>query len=142
MGLLGYAVNRFKTMGGTMNVAGMIGFGGIDYISARSEGKTHAESIGTAIGYGLAYGVFPAVGIGMTLYSLGKGSQALWEKSMDMKRGAGGKLYQANFGHGFKDTQARATMRQRALANMGSARQNAMSILGNEARSIQRNNSY
>lgn len=56
------------------------------------------------------------------------------------KYGAGkkDKLYRANFGGNFQDSEQGATMRQRSMQAINESRMNARSILGSEARSLHR----
>lgn len=123
------------TAGAAMNV----GFGGIDYAFRKSEGQSTGQALAGAAFVTALWTFAPSLGLAHLLYTGGKGVSEAVHDIRKQSHIQQSKAYQANFGHGFHDTSARQTMRQRSVAAVRESGLYARSTLGQEAVLLHRN---
>lgn len=115
-----------------------VGFGVLDYNMRLAEGQSQGRAMAGAAFTTALWTISPALGMAEMAYSIGKDITKGLKTAYNDRLPEHSKAYQANFGHGFVDTQARATMRQRSLAAIQQS-QHGRSMMGQEAYYLHRN---
>lgn len=119
---------------------GAMAFGAITGYLGSEGSKTQriAQGAISAVGYSFAPGIMFAGQVAKAASSFGEQFQRnVYERPWEREA-----MYGANFGGTFRDTQQAATMRQRALQNLGNSVSNSRSVLGSEARTYHRSGAY